>query len=264
MDIWVKDITTIKESSSPIEEALTIIFKSIAKDNWKEDNLFKKIITSTEFNSSNKFQNQYKTASVMYSCFYLLKHEIQKGFEQHLVALIFASLFHNFKHKGGMNKYVFENEKHAIEQMYEFATTSDFIKLWGKHPWMSLKNMPSWVNLTDALEEIILVSDFSDAKNISTNYVRNPESLWRADLPLQINRLKQIFLESLLLCNVMEPFLFEENKKMLEENGTTFKSDALKRQIKIFLQNFASNVYISKASIKLDIQEVIQYNTVRL
>jgi hypothetical protein len=264
MDIWVKDITTIKESSSPIEEALTIIFKSIAKDNWKEDPLIKKIIASTEFNSNNTFQNQFKTACVMYSCFYLLKHEIQKGFEQHLVALIFASLFHNFKHKGGMNKYVFENEKHAIEQMYEFATASDFIKLWGKHPWMSLKNMPSWVNLTDALEEIILVSDFSDTKNIGTNYVRSPEALWRADLPLQINRLKQIFLEALLLCNVMEPFLFEENKKMLEENGAKFKSDALKRQIKTFLQNFALNVYISRASIKLDIQETIQHNTVRL
>lgn len=264
MDIWVKDITTIKESSSPLEEALSIIFKSIAKENWKEDPLIKRILSSTDFETKNIFQNKVKTACVMYSCFYLLKNEIQKGFEQHLVALIFASLFHNFKHKGGMNKYMFENEKNAIEQMYEFATANDFIKLWGKHPWMNLKNMPSWVNLTDALEEIILVSDFSDTKNVGTNYLRSPEALWRADLPLQINRLKQIFLEALLLCNVMEPFLYDENKKMLEENGATFKQENLKRQIKIFLQNFASNVYISKASLKLDIQETIQHNTIRL
>ena len=108
------------------------------------------------------------------------------------------------------------------------------------------------------------MADFSDTKNIGTNYFRSPEALWRADLPLQINRLKQIFLEALLLCNVMEPFLFEENKQMLEENGATFRTDALKRQIKIFLQNFASNVYISKASLKLEIQEKIQHNTVRL
>lgn len=264
MDIWAKDITTIKESDSPIDVAFSIIFKSITKDIWKEDILIKKIINSNEFNSKNQFQNQYKTACVMYSCFYLLKHEVQKGFEQHLLALIFASLFHNFKHKGGMNNYIFENEKHAIEEMYIFAADNEFIKLWGKHPWMNLKNMPTWVNLTDAVEEIILVADFSDSKNINSNYKKNPETLWRADLPLQINRLKQIFLEALILCNVMEPFFYEENKRMLEENSTTFKTETLKRQIKIFLQSFASNTYISRASTKLNIQQAIEYNSVRL
>lgn len=264
MDNWVKDITSIKQSSSPIEEALTIVFKSIAKDNWKDDILIKKIVSSKEFNSQNKFQNQYKTACVIYSSFYLLKQEVQKGFEQHLIALIFASLFHNFHHKGEMNKYVFENEKNAIEQMYEFATKNDFIKLWGKHPWMALKSMPSWVNLTDAVEEIILVSDFSEVKNIASNYVRHPEILWRSDLPLQINKLKQIFLEALILTNVMEPFLLEENKKMLEENGAKLNPELLKRQVKNFLQNFAMNIYISKASMKLGIQEKIQYSSVRL
>lgn len=260
MENWIKQIKATKNSANPIGVALEAVFKGMGRETWFSDPLIQMILKSDDFNNANIYQNQYKTANLIYCGFTLLKEEIKKGFEQHLIIFIFAALFHNFKHAGRINKYPFENEKNAIEQMYVFAQKNSLMKLWSKHPWSGLKNMPSWVNSTDAIEELIFCADFSDIKNISKLYLTNPEDSWRADLPVQINKLKQIFLESLLLPNVLSPFFIEENIKMMSENDIVGANSFMNRQIKIFLQNFAIHIYISKASNELQISDAIQKN----
>lgn len=260
MEHWFKNIELIKESDSPLELTLTIIFRCLGRETWLKDPLIQTLIQSPEFKSSNIYQNEKRTCEVIYSCFTLLKNEIFKGFEQHLIILIMAALFHNFKHSGHMNRHPFENEKIAIEQMYEFAKNNNIMKLWDRHPWMNLKNMSSWVNSTDAIEELIFCSDFSDVKNIEKNYFSASEDLWRSDLPIQINKLKQIYIEALLLPNVLEPVYIEENKKMMIENGIKGQEIFFRKQIQNFLQNFAIHRYVSQTSQRLNIKGMIEKN----
>lgn len=260
MENWVNEIYEIKKHPRPIEYAITTIFKTIGKEVWLNDPIIKCIFASNEFNSNNIYQNQVKIGTLIYSCFSLLKQEVHKGFEVHLLTLIFASLFHNMKHPGGANhfKYEYENEKIAIENMYAFAEKNQFIKIWTKNHWAQLKNMPSWVNITDILEEIILVAGFLDVQEIKNSYQKSAETLWRADLPLQINKLKQIFLEALLLTHVMPPHFMTFNTLKAEEAGVKIAPHILKLQSKEFLQGFALNIYISRSSLKLGIDKEIE------
>lgn len=260
MENWVNEIYEIKKHPRPIEYAITTIFKTIGKEVWLNDPIIKCIFTSDEFNSKNIYQNQVKVATLIYSCFSLLKQEVHKGFEIHLLTLIFASVFHNMNHIGGTNSYNYdnENEKAAIEGMYNFADKNQFIKIWTKNHWHQLKNMPSWVNITDVLEEIILVSSLTNYNQVRNAYQKNAEALWRADLPLQINKLKQIFLESLLLVHVMPPHFMAFNTLKAEEAGVKINPSVMKLHSRDFLQGFALNIYISRSSLKLGIDKEIE------
>lgn len=260
MENWVNEIYEIKKHPRPIEYAITTVFKTIGKEVWLNDPIIKCIFASDEFNSKNVYQNQVKVATLIYSCFSLLKQEVHKGFEIHLLTLIFASVFHNMNHIGGRNSYNYdnENEKAAIEGMYSFADRNQFIKIWTKNHWHQLKNMPAWVNLTDVLEEVIGVSSLENVHQVRASYQKNAEALWRADLPLQINKLKQIFLESLLLIHVMPPHFITFNSLKAEEAGVKVSPSVMKLHSRDFLQNFALNLYISRSSLKLGIDKEIE------
>lgn len=258
MENWVNEITEIKKQPRPIEYAITTIFKNIGKETWLNDPIIKCIFNAKEFNSNNAYHNQTKVACLIYSCFSLLKQEVHKGFEIHLLILMFASLFHNMNHQGGVNTFNYENEKIAIDSMNSFAEDHKFIRVWTKNHWHQLKNMPSWVNIADVLEELILVAGFLDIKEIRSNYQKNAEALWRVDLPLQINKLKQIFLEALLLIHVMPPHLHDFNTLKMKENKQNISPAVLKLQSKEFLQNFALTIYISRSSLKLGIDKEIE------
>ena len=258
MKLWTKSLNTIYSSDSPIEEALTIVFNCLGKTNWQQDKILDSIINNDELNNDNTYNNQYKAGALIFSCFYLLQHEINKGFEQHLITLILASIFHNYHHKGHVNKYTYENEKIAVEYMYKFAKKNNLSKHWQKNSWLGIKHMPSWINLSDAIEEIILVSDLSDINKIKHNYIKQPDLIWRSDVPLKINRLKQIFLEALLLPNSMDSFAYIENKKMLLENGKHLSDIQYAIELKKLLDNFLSHIYISQASKNLNIVDKIQ------
>lgn len=254
----IQNLSILEQESNPIKKATELVFIEMKKTSWINENLFQTLFEAPEFQNNNIYENQYKTAKLIYISYFLLKEEIFKNFDAHYIILYFSIIFHNFKHSGIPNRHTYENQKKSIEYMNIFVKENSIESKWDEHPFIECKNFSCWINSLDAIEDIILVTDISEIKNNKKFYLHNKNDLWRADMPIYVNKIKQIMMESILLPFVLEPISSKEVHKLMLQYNINLNTVLVKQQLKTFLDTFASQVFCSQASGKFKINQIIE------
>jgi len=199
------------------------------------------------FVTRHKYHNQYHLAEVIWASAWLGYKEFkdvlsESNYQNHIVALLLASNFHDVEHPGRGSKYAYEVEQKAAK----------FFQQWWRNNSLFLENLFK-INANEiekVIEEMILKTDLLEGIQVVNNEYQNNPHLEKHGY--KVNKLKKLLNEADTLMNILPQHAFEKISLWVDEAGHK-KNDVEKWQIIIMMLDGLGKNYSSDAAKKFNL-----------